>query len=116
MIDGWTVAFPGTRAERRRGLLGRDRIGKREALVLAHCRSVHTLGMRTPIDVLVMDRHWRVRRIATLPPGRAPLPSPRARHIVEVAAGRGPAFCRSLVTQPLGMPWRTTPRKRTTTP
>mgnify|MGYP003346105269 CR=1 FL=1 len=38
-----------SRAARRRGLLGRDCIDG--ALVLRPCRSVHTLGMKVPVDV-----------------------------------------------------------------
>jgi len=89
VVDGWLVAFPETRAERRRGLLGRDRIGAREAVVFAGCRSVHTIGMRAAIDVVVLDRRWHVVRVVATPPGRIVLPRPGARHIVEVAAGRG---------------------------
>ena len=37
---------------RRKGLLGRDTLADRHALVLAPCGSVHTFGMRFPIDVL----------------------------------------------------------------
>jgi len=96
VIDGWLVAFPETRAERRRGLLGRDHIGAREAVVFTNSRSIHTIGMRAPIDVVVLDRRWRVVRIVAAPPGHVVLPRPGARHIVEVAAGCGPAFSQSL--------------------
>ena len=37
---------------RRKGLLGRDTLADSHALVLAPCGSVHTFGMRFPIDVL----------------------------------------------------------------
>ncbi len=96
VIDGWLIAFPQTWAERLRGLLGRDRIGAREALVLANTRSVHTIGMRTPIDVIVLDRNWLVVRVVSIPPGRIVLPRPNARHIIEVASGRGQAFISAL--------------------
>ena len=43
-----------TRAARRRGLLGRDGIDG--ALLLAPARSVHTFGMRFPIDVAWLRR------------------------------------------------------------
>ena len=96
VIEGWLVAFPETRTERRRGLLGRGHVGAREAVVFANCRSVHTIGMRASIDVVVLDRDWQVVRIVSAPPGHVVLPRPGARHIVEVAAGCGPAFSRSL--------------------
>ena len=42
-----------TRSARRRGLLGRDHL--EGALLLERTRSVHTLGMRFPIDVAFLD-------------------------------------------------------------
>jgi uncharacterized membrane protein (UPF0127 family) len=96
VIDGWLIAFPQTRAERRRGLLGRDRIGTREALVLTNARSVHTIGMRTAIDVVVLDRDWRTLQVLFVRPGRVVAPRPGARHMVEVAAGCGQAFISAL--------------------
>ena len=96
VIDGWLIAFPQTRAERRRGFLGRDRIGAREALVLANARSVHTIGMRASIDVIVLDRDWRTLRVLLVHPGHVVAPRPGARHIVEVAAGCGQAFISAL--------------------
>jgi uncharacterized membrane protein (UPF0127 family) len=43
------IALASSRASRRRGLLGCD--GLEGALLLEPCRSVHTVGMRFPIDV-----------------------------------------------------------------
>lgn len=57
-----------TRASRGRGLLGRDRVDG--AVWLPRVRSVHTVGMRFPIDVAWLDHDGWVRRVDTLPPGR----------------------------------------------
>ncbi|MET9349724.1 DUF192 domain-containing protein [Streptomyces termitum] len=70
---------------RRRGLLGRDGIGG--ALLLTPANSVHTLGMRFPIDVAHLDRHLRVLAVVTMRPGRIGLLRPRARHVLEAEAG-----------------------------
>ncbi|WP_443078617.1 DUF192 domain-containing protein [Streptomyces sp. NBC_01497] len=70
---------------RRRGLLGRDGIDG--ALLLTPCGSVHTFGMRFAIDVAYLDRRMRVLGVATLRPGRMPLPRLRARHVLEAEAG-----------------------------
>lgn len=70
---------------RRRGLLGRD--GLDGAIWLTPAASVHTLGMRFPIDVAFLDRGLRVRKVVTMPPGRLGLPRLRVRHVVETAAG-----------------------------
>ena len=43
-----------TRRERRRGLLGRERV--EGALYLPGVRSIHTVGMRVPIDVAFVRR------------------------------------------------------------
>jgi uncharacterized membrane protein (UPF0127 family) len=50
-------------------LLSRDRAGP--GLLIPRCRSVHTFGMRFPLDLLFFDRDGRVieaRR--SVPPGR----------------------------------------------
>lgn len=42
------------------GLLGRKRMGCREALIILPSRAVHTHFMRFPIDVAFVDKNWRV--------------------------------------------------------
>ncbi|MFI2616004.1 DUF192 domain-containing protein [Streptomyces sp. NPDC018584] len=70
---------------RRRGLLGRA--GMTGALLLTPARGVHTVGMRFAVDVAYLDREWRVLSVRTMPPGRIGVPRPRARHVIEAAAG-----------------------------
>ena len=48
---------------RRKGLLGRDALADSHALVLAPCGSVHTFGMRFPIDVLFVGADGCVIKI-----------------------------------------------------
>jgi uncharacterized protein len=48
---------------RRKGLLGRDTLADSHALVLAPCGSVHTFGMRFPIDVLFVGADGCVIKI-----------------------------------------------------
>jgi uncharacterized protein len=74
-----------TAAARRRGLLGRDGIDG--ALLLQPCRSVHTLGMRFPIDVAWCDRDLVVLRTARMSRHRMSRPVLRARAVVEAEAG-----------------------------
>ena len=38
------------------GLLARRSLGQDEALVIPHCQSIHTWGMRFPIDVVFVNR------------------------------------------------------------
>jgi uncharacterized protein len=49
-------------AKRQKGLLGRDSLPVGHGLWIVPCESVHTFGMRFPIDVLYLDRKKRVRK------------------------------------------------------
>ena len=76
-----------TRAERRRGLLGRDALDLSAAMILAPCAAVHTVFMRFPIDVVFVDREGRVRSIVrNLRPWRVAA-SPRAYAAIELCSG-----------------------------
>ncbi|WP_411105666.1 DUF192 domain-containing protein [Streptomyces sp. cmx-4-9] len=70
---------------RTRGLLGRD--GVAGALLLTPAASVHTFGMRFPIDVAYLDRRLRILALTTMAPGRLGLPRLRSRHVLEAEAG-----------------------------
>ncbi|MFF5401720.1 DUF192 domain-containing protein [Streptomyces misionensis] len=70
---------------RTRGLLGRTSLDG--AMLLSPANSVHTFGMRIPIDVAYLDRGLTVLSVRTMRPGRLGLPRPRARHVLEAEAG-----------------------------
>ena len=74
-----------THRARSRGLLGRD--GIEGALLLEPARSVHTFGMRFPIDVAHVDGQLRVLRLSTMAPNRVGRPVWRARGVIECEAG-----------------------------
>ena len=74
-----------TRMQRRRGLIGRD--GIEGALTLPNTRSIHTFGVRFPIDVAYCDEDMRVVRVLQVNPNRLCLPVLRARSVVEAEAG-----------------------------
>lgn len=67
------------------GLLGRD--GLEGALLLRPAWSVHTLGMRFPIDVAFLDRDLRVLRTTTMRPWRLGRPMLSSRAVLEAEAG-----------------------------
>ena len=73
------------RRARRRGLLGRDSV--EGALLLVPARSVHTLGMRFPIDVAWLDGELTVLRTARLGRNRLSRPVLGARCVLEAEAG-----------------------------
>ncbi|HXH06775.1 MAG TPA: DUF192 domain-containing protein, partial [Vicinamibacterales bacterium] len=82
------VVFATTRAARRRGLLGRDRLEPGEALWIAPSRGVHTCGMRFPIDVVALDRRGVVvDLVERLGPWRIRLPRRGTFGVLELAAG-----------------------------
>ena len=86
--DGEVVApleVAATAASRSRGLLGRD--GIEGALLLRPAMSVHTLGMRFPIDVAFCDADLVVLATTRMPPWRLGAPRLRSRAVVEAEAG-----------------------------
>ncbi len=86
--DGEVVApleVAATVAARSRGLLGRNGIDG--ALLLRPAMSVHTLGMRFPIDVAFCDRDLVVLATTRMPRWRLGAPRLRARAVVEAEAG-----------------------------
>lgn len=80
-----TLEMPDTRSARRRGLLGRGHLDG--ALLLSRTRSVHTFGMRFPIDAAQCDGDLGVLRVVTLVPNRVLWPVRGARAVVEAEAG-----------------------------
>ena len=73
---------------RLRGLLGRTGLEPGEALLLVPCGSIHTLGMRFPIDALFLDADGIVlRALPDLRPWRLPRPVKGATMVLEMAAG-----------------------------
>jgi uncharacterized protein len=77
-----------TRATRRQGLLGRDRMEQGEALWIAPSRGVHTFGMRFAIDVVALDSEGTVVDcVESMPPWRVRLPRRGTKGVLELPAG-----------------------------
>ena len=74
-----------SRSARRRGLLGRTSASG--ALLLQPARSVHTLGMRFPIDVAFLSRDLVVLRVTSLRRWRMSRYVFRAHAVLEAEAG-----------------------------
>jgi uncharacterized membrane protein (UPF0127 family) len=70
---------------RLRGLLGRD--GIEGAILLRPAKSVHTLGMRFPLDVAFCRRDLTVIDTTTMAPFRLGRPRLKAHCIIEAEAG-----------------------------
>lgn len=80
-----SLTIASTRADRRRGLLGHHSFDG--ALLIERARSVHTVGMRFPIDVAHLDQNGTVRVVRSMAPGRIGRWSWRTHSIVEAEAG-----------------------------
>ena len=80
-----------TRADRRKGLLGRNSLGVSEGLMLSPCAAVHTAFMRFAIDLVFVDSDGRaVCVVSQVRPWRMAV-SLRARSVIELPAGTAAA-------------------------
>jgi uncharacterized membrane protein (UPF0127 family) len=78
--------------DRRRGLLGRTSLEPGEGLLLDPCRSVHTIGMKFPIDIVFLDRDMKVVGLkAEVKPGSLSNTCLKARMTLELPAGAAAA-------------------------
>lgn len=79
-------------AARRDGLGGLPGLPDHCGLLIAPCRSIHTIGMRFPLDLVWLDGTDAVRGIAhDVPPWRQRVDW-GARSLIEVARGQGDLF------------------------
>jgi len=69
------------------GLALMPRLDRDEALVIPHCTSVHTFGMRFELDVVFVDREWQPIYVEYGVGPRRVLRSRFARSVIEVVAG-----------------------------
>lgn len=86
--QGRVVASAGratSRTDRRRGLIGMAAIP--EPLLLDPCSWVHTMGMKTAIDVAYVDSEGIVLRIDTMKPWRVGPLTRKARFVIEASTG-----------------------------
>ena|SRR5258708_40137880 len=58
-----TVTVARSEDERLRGYLGRTEIGEDEALLFEHTKFLHTFGMQTRIDIIFLDKSFRIVRL-----------------------------------------------------
>lgn len=75
--------------DRLRGLLGRNGLGPGAAMLIERCGAVHTVGMRFALDLVFVDRVWRVTRtVLNAKPGRLMVSGGwRAARVFEAEAG-----------------------------
>jgi uncharacterized membrane protein (UPF0127 family) len=62
-VLGECIDLADTSRKRQKGLLGRSGLAAGHGLWIVPCESIHTFGMRFPIDVVYLDRKKRVRKV-----------------------------------------------------
>ena len=81
------ISVAGTSRTRRQGLLGKNSIEPQTGLWIAPCEAVHTFGMKTTIDVIFLDRHYRVSKlVSNLSPYRVAI-CLKAASVLELRSG-----------------------------
>lgn len=82
------VRYADTWWERLRGFIASGVVEPDDGLWFRDCWAIHTLGMRTQIDVIFLDREGCVVRAQRCVPQQRPLVSCMgARNVVELGAG-----------------------------
>ena len=73
--------------ERMKGLLGSPPLDLGEGLLIKPCSSVHTFAMQYPIDLIFMDKKWKIiKTVAKLKPWRIAA-APSANMVLELCEG-----------------------------
>ena len=94
MADRWWL--------RLRGLLGRPPLTLGQAMLIDPCHSVHTIGMRYPIDVVYLDKNYRVLKVVECLAPYKFSACKGASYTIELSAG---AACRYQITSGDIMQW-----------
>lgn len=85
-VLGYDVPIATTRAARLLGLAFLDRERAPDGLLIPRCRAVHTFGMRFALDLLFLDRGWRVIDLRRSVPPRRVARSRAAASVLELRA------------------------------
>lgn len=68
-----------------KGLIGRPRLETGHGLWIVPCQSVHTFWMRFPIDVVFLDKHYKiVHLVENLKPHRVSKHLSKAKSVIEL--------------------------------
>ena len=82
------VVIANTWQMRTKGLIGRAKLNSGEGLLIKNCKAIHTWFMRFPIDVVFMDKNYRVMKtVSGLKPFRLSFGGRSAQHVLELPSG-----------------------------
>lgn len=71
------------------GLMGRKQLADGTGLLLKNCSSIHTCFMKFPIDVVYLDRNFKVLNYETVRPWKLGSLIKGVRHVLELPEGAG---------------------------
>ena len=81
-----SVHMANTISTRMIGLLNRKSLEEGESLLIEPCNSIHTFFMRFNIDVVFLDKNFKVVKIIrNMPPWRITLPYFKVRSVLEAS-------------------------------
>tara|TARA_B100000927_G_C16418690_1_gene450412 strand:- start:20 stop:355 length:336 start_codon:yes stop_codon:yes gene_type:complete len=81
------VSVADTMIKRMVGLLQKESLLDGESLLIEPCNSIHTFFMRFNIDVIFLDKNFRIIKIfRDMPPWRMTMPALRAKKVIEANA------------------------------
>ena len=87
-VLGERISLAGTSLSRMVGLLGKSGLEPGTGLLITPSQAVHTVGMRFAIDVVFIDRNWKVIHLRPdMVPFRISKICWRARSVLELPAG-----------------------------
>ena len=96
-ILGERIGVADSSLSRMAGLLGKSGLAPATGLLIVPSQAVHSIGMRFPIDVLFMDRNWRVIHVQpSMVPYRISGLHWRARCVLELPVGAIAETCTSV--------------------
>jgi uncharacterized protein len=97
---GAFVAVADRPSARAAGLAGMRALPRSTGLLIPGCRSVHTFGMRFPLDLIWLGQDGRIVDVNAAVPPRRFVTRAHARGVVECRAGAGVLFFTALATTP----------------
>jgi len=87
-VLGDNIRVAGTSLSRLVGLLGKSSLEPGTGLLIVPSQAIHTVAMRFPIDVLFLDRDWRVVHLrSAMVPFRLTGVHWKSRSVLELPAG-----------------------------
>ena len=96
-VLAWRVRRADSWIDRTVGFLPRSSIAPEEGLWFENCSAVHTIGMRTPLDVVFLDKQNRVVKVeSNVTPHKLYVGARNAHTVAEF----GPGFAKANPLEP----------------